>query len=140
MPADEILTLDIISKRAHQRLRRLAGNLGDLRPAYREVLNVMHRSVMRNFDEGGRRPKWKKRKRDYPWPILQKTKRLRRSISKRFEGGAPVLRTRVPYAEFHQFGAPRANLPARPFLVIRREDRQQIRQILERHYGKGVTR
>jgi phage gpG-like protein len=92
---------------------------------------------MANFDQGGRRPKWKKRKRNYPWPILQKTKRLRRSISKRIETGMPVLRTRVSYAGFHQFGT--RKMPQRKFMVIRREDREQIRRIIERHWGKGVV-
>jgi phage virion morphogenesis protein len=133
-----VIELDIFSRRAQRKIKRMRNNLRNLRPAWREVHNVMHRSVMKNFDEGGRNPKWKKRTRDYPHKILQKTRRLRRSISKRFESGFPVLRTRVPYAGFHQFGAPKANLPARRFLVIRREDRVQIKRILKRHIGRGI--
>jgi len=76
----EFIEFSVFSKRAQRNLRRAVDNVRDLRPIFREVHDIMYRSTMKNFDEGGRNPKWKKRKRNYPWPILQKTKRLRRSI------------------------------------------------------------
>jgi len=133
------IELQYFSQQAQRKIASLRKNARDLRPLWREVHRILYDSTMRNFDEGGRNPKWKKRTRNYPWPILQKTRRLRRSISKRFDGRFPVLRTRVPYAEYHQFGAPKAKLPKRPFFVIRREDRIAIRKAAEKHLGRGVV-
>jgi len=138
MATTEFIEFSVFSKRAQRNLRRASDNLRNLRPLFRAVHDVMYRSTMKNFDEGGRKPKWKKRTRQYLWPILQKTRALRRSIRKGFEGGMPVLTTAVKYAGFHQFGAPKGNLPARPFFVFRREDREAIRKLVEQHIGKGA--
>jgi phage gpG-like protein len=134
-----VVRLKMFSQKAERKIRRTQTNLRDLRPLWREVHKILHDSTMRNFDEGGRRPKWKKRTRNYAHPILQKTRRLRKSISKRFEGGFPLLRTQVHYAPYHQLGAPKANLPQRKFFVIRREDRAAVKKAVERHVGKGVV-
>lgn len=69
-------------------------------------------------------PKWKKRKRHYPWPILIKSGRLKTGsmrvvrYSFRYFGRTRFLdkirNMTMIYAVFHQFGTPK--LPKRPFL------------------------
>ena len=60
---------------------------------------------------------WAPRKRPYPHPPLEKTRRMRRSITAFPDGPEAIGQSaEPPYTRPHQFGAPSRNLPARPFL------------------------
>lgn len=58
---------------------------------------------------------WAPRKRRYYHPLLEKTAKTRRSLKSRAIGTNVVTSVKTKYAVHHQFGAPRAKLPARPF-------------------------
>lgn len=60
---------------------------------------------------------WKARTRRYPWPILEKTGRLRAGFRARRRGDGVVVTNRVPYGKFHQKGTRR--MVARPILPSR---------------------
>jgi len=89
-------------------------------------------AIERNFDEEGRPLPWPPlapatlRQKPAGLRILQRSGRLRRSISTRVEGSAIVASTDMPYAAAHQFGTPRRLLPARPFLVLTPEDNEAV--------------
>ena len=44
------------------------------------------------------------------------------------------------YGATHQFGDPRRNIPARPFLGISEEDEREITEILAEHLDRALRR
>ena len=50
--------------------------------------------------------------------LLLDTKELRKSLTAKTVGGHSYIASDREYAAYHQFGAPKAHLPARPFLPI----------------------
>jgi phage gpG-like protein len=74
----------------------------------------MRRDVLALIDEGFEQRKdpvghkWRRRKKRYPWPILNKTLALRKGWKATTAGKRGVdLTNRVPYTGFHQHGTPR---------------------------------
>jgi len=61
---------------------------------------------------------WAPRTRRYYHPILEKTGKTRRSLKSRAIGTNVVTSVKTKYAVHHQFGAPRAKVPARPFFPV----------------------
>lgn len=130
----------------------------------RRMQTIGYRSVLRNFQEQGRPDKWPPLKagegtfgkRDKQGRFLAKTGANRRA------GGRPlqdtgalkksvmplglgrfnfVVRTRLPYAPFHQFGTKRrdggVHIPARPFMLWQDVDIKAIEDILADHLIRG---
>lgn len=75
----------------------------------REAEALVDEGFEQRVDPAGKR--WKRRKRSYPWPILNKTLKLRKG----WKGGSNQhyfgFSTRVPWARFHQRGT--RHLPVR---------------------------
>lgn len=94
---------------------------------------VVAGAIEKNFDAEGRPLRWPPlapatlRRKPPGLRILERTGRLRRSISPRIEGGALLASTRVPYAAAHQRGVP-GRLPARPFLALTPGDVAEVEQ------------
>lgn len=131
-------------------IRALGFPRSDFLTALSSAVGVVDFAIQRNFDEEGGVYEWPKLYYVY-WlhkqtvcpgrKILECTGALRRSINVRFEPG-PLLGagdivafTDVPYAAAHQFGVPEQNLPARPFLFLTEEDRDEV----ARAVAKGLT-
>lgn len=130
------------------RLEALADRLTNLEGVLARIVPLVTRTIERNFDEEGRPLPWPPlapatlRRKPPGLRILQRTGRLRRSIRTRVEGNAVVASTDLPYAAAHQFGLSRApkafgarggsrrRLPARPFLVLTREDQSEVSRAL----------
>lgn len=118
------------------RLEALEENLTHLEVLLARVAPLIARAIERNFDEEGRPVRWPPltpatlRRKPAGLKILQLTGRLRRSIETQVEGNAIIVSTNVPYAAAHQFGIFRRRLPARPFLVLTREDLDDVAQEL----------
>jgi phage gpG-like protein len=77
---------------------------------------------------------WAHRKRDYPWPILDKTGALRSSFRKRLNAEGFAIYTLKKYAPFHQHGT--SKMVARPFFPVGAPPAQWLRhfdEIAERH-------
>ena len=82
------LTYKIETQNLERKLNTLNKRANNL--PWREAGIIVQRSMRRNFDVGGRYRdkdsdiggprKWKKRKKNYPHPILKKSLRLRNSI------------------------------------------------------------
>lgn len=134
-----MLRLRIQLGSALARLQTLADRLGEVETLSRSfgtlALPIVAAALERNFDEEGRPRRWpplspayaRWKERHFPGRrILERTGRLRRSIRAAIEGNAIVLSTDIPYAAAHQFGVPSRGLPARPFLVLTEDDRQQL--------------
>lgn len=101
-----------------------------------EISGLVVRSIQANFQAGGRDPQWPERKYTYPWPILNKTGRMKDSSVQdakvwTHRGGEHVLQvTSTPYAKFHQYGTKR--LPIRKFVKLLEAEMEQVRAILRR--------
>lgn len=73
---------------------------------------------------------------------LVDTARLRNSINAHAEPGRVEVGTNVKYAAIHQFGGRagrghKAQIPARPFLVVQDTDIVEIKKVIENHLMKG---
>lgn len=66
--------------------------------------------------------------------ILLDSGRLRSSIAYKIEGPGKVgVGTNVKYAGAHQFGSTKKQIPARPFLVIQEDDREEFIRLIREH-------
>lgn len=135
-------------KGASDLFRRLAAKLGDPRPVTEDMARRLEASVQANFDAEGRPDRWAplsfaakvawhtSRKSFWTkrgskmtaagraaWAgrkVLTDTGRLRRSIRAVAYANRVEIGTRVRYALYHQEGT--RKMPARPFLLVQRED------------------
>lgn len=99
---------------------------------------VMLRSIDENFKSSGR-PPWKqlktstavwKARHGYSVLPLTRSGQLRRSITYRVDSTRLQIGTSVPYARFHQYGAPGRNLPKRRFLLFQNDDVKKINKLI----------
>lgn len=103
---------------------------------YDEISNVMVKSTQSNFQAGGRDPQWPERKRSYPWPILNKTGKMKNQslIEAKIwlqQGQIQVLNIYSTfYAKYHQYGTKR--LPIRKFVKLLEQEKQQIITIIKK--------
>ncbi len=119
-----------------RKLKRAARNAERMRDAFREVGEVVLRSVRKNFDVGGRPQKWAKRSTSYKGrrasnKLLIDTGRLINSITYDAFSSYVDVGTNVVYAATHQYG--RDAIPARPFLMLQDEDAPAIRDAIVAH-------
>ena len=115
----------IQSKDAQKHFRGLAHRLRrqSLAGVLRRIKRIGENAILDNFRNSRRSTgaKWRKRKRNYPWPILIKTGDLMRSATQ--EGAKGHVErvgaryaysgTAIFYGAFHQYGT--ARMVARPF-------------------------
>ena len=72
--------------------------------------------------------------------ILADTGELRRSLHREAKRGSVVVGTAKEYAATHQFGDARRNIPARPFLGINEQDKEEIRKKVARYIERCGSR
>lgn len=146
------IQITVDSELARKKLAQMAKNSVNLRPALQDIENMLQSSVEQNFVDEGRPKAWKglsesrkkqreKRKPKPTWPgqILTETGQLRGSINTRIQEKNVLIGSNLEYAKKHQDGDQSKNLPARPFLVIQKEDVIEAREILLEHLLKGVN-
>ncbi len=103
---------------------------------YDDISNVMMNSTQSNFQAGGRDPQWPERKRSYPWPILNKTGKMKnQSLSELRvwlqQGRLNILNVYSTfYAKYHQYGTTR--LPVRKFVKPLEQEKQQMMTIIRK--------
>jgi len=103
-----------LSKNVQSLFQRLEKRMADMSPVMGDIADIMYNSVMDNFLAGGR-PTWAPlasvtktiRKKEGKWPgqILQRSGRLKSSITSGFGSDFAIVGTNVKYAPLHQFGA-----------------------------------
>jgi len=118
-------------------LREAGSRVRNMRPAYREVGELMVSSILRNFAASGRPEKWKPlaaaRKRGSAAaakPLID-TGKLRGSITAQANNREVRIGTNVVYAATHQFGS--GAIPARPFVLFQDDDEDDIGEIITEH-------
>jgi phage virion morphogenesis protein len=130
------ISVTIDDAAAQAALKRMRGNLTDLRPAMKQIGEFMLSETDENFREerdpqGGQWQKlspsylrWKQRSGKIP-KILQLRGRLRKSITYKAESDRVSIGTNVKYAATHQLGK-----TARPFLGVNPTQQQEMGQII----------
>lgn len=100
---------DSAFKKYLDKLEERGSNLG---PLLAKVGEIAFEAVQENFDEQGR-PKWvslksetikEREKLGYTGPILQRTGKLKRSITKKITSDSAIIGTNLEYAAIQHFG------------------------------------
>jgi phage virion morphogenesis protein len=124
-------------------LAEVQGRLSDLAPALTAIKEVALDSIRENFNQSGRPDAWAPLRYRQGKPLIL-TGRLRASITGVVEGSSVVLGTNVEYAPLHQYGGTSTwgkrtvTIPARPYMMVQREDETTFGQILTEHLTRGL--
>jgi len=133
-------------RRAFRRLRRAAG---DLAPAFRDFgeswLNSTRARIENQESPSG-----------HPWAALSERYRQRKRRNKdkllisrghlmgtlNYQASAQEVAVGSPliYAATHQFGDERRGIPARPFLGLSDEDRDELLRVVNDHLSAALAR
>lgn len=140
-----MIKVEVDGRRANRYLAQLVAR--GKRIPLRKLATIGIRSVHRNFQEQGRPVRWAPLKtlRDgtpsRSGMILQDKGRLKKSVD--WEGFQAANNLKVYsdliYAPPHQYGWPKRNIAARPFMMWQEEDIKQIQTVLLDHLT-GVRR
>lgn len=114
-------------------------------PVFEEFWQYHRRSIQRNFEAEGRPEKWAPLKAATirerirlgygAGPILVRTGALKRGFRADWGPRSYRVSNLKFYFPFHQQGAPRANIPARPMLTLLPQDLAQFTRIARKHLG-----
>lgn len=109
----------------------------DLRTPLRRIGEMMLKTIDKNYDtHGGVWGRWKRRKKSYPWPILEQTGQMRRSFYDKVGSDYVEIGNNDPrdIFKYHQSKAPRtSNLPRRVMMAIAEDQRRESMRILQEH-------
>lgn len=136
---------------ANQILQRFIARAGSLRLPMLEVAAMYGSSIIENFRQGGRPSRWKKSKRaeHQGGQTLLDTGRLMKSESTpQVQSDKIILGSNLPYARAHQLGVDKdiktkkgirkMRLPARPSLVLQKEDLNDASRVFTRWLTEGA--
>ena len=126
--------------------------------AYEVMGEIVHTSILRNFEAGGRPDKWadlkestkKQRAKKKKWPgqilvVSGARNGLMGSISYDAQDSQVVFVANKPYAAIQHHGGMAGKnrtteIPARPYMMIQDEDWDEIRAVLNDFIIRGVSR
>jgi len=114
---------------------------------WRKAGDIVKNSIVSSFDTAGNYEsdtsimggiqKWRPRKKQVSWKILNKTGKLQRSIYVKPSTKKVVIGSAgIDYNRAHNLGNPRKNLVARPFLVVLPSDLFKIKLLFKRYLSK----
>ena len=83
---------------------------------------------------------WKKRKKEYPWPLLEKTGEMRYAFKDKVEKMGVAVFNPVMYFKFHQSKMPRRKLPRRIMMKLDEMRKSMIVQIFHRGIWNRLTK
>lgn len=106
----------------------------NLQAPLKESADYMMKVIDQNFDShGGVWGKWKRRKKAYPWRMLEKTGAMRRGFCSRIYTKQAEISNLRPYFKYHQSRQPRKYLPRRVMMAIEEQQAREITRIFQRH-------
>lgn len=121
----------------------------DFKPVYARFSAYHRRSIQRSFAAEGRPRRWaalkpatiqdRLRKGFGPGPILVRTGAMQRGFVFAYGPRAYRVDNKTNYFLYHQLGAPRANIPARPMLVLLPQDKAYFTRLAREHLAPGAT-
>lgn len=111
----------------HRRLLIVAGGITNFEAPLRNIGSELQKTFQDNFaQEGALFGGWPARKQDYPWPILNKTGRLRQGFRQNLGKTELLIYNVVPYFKYHQSNKPRTKMPRRVMMKIDNDRRNFI--------------
>lgn len=140
------INIEIDDSEVTKALRNLQAAADDMTPVMRDIAGVLADSVEESFEQEtdlAANEKWPDlkdktklaREKQGKWPgrMLQVSGQLAASIQSEYGPDFAAVGTNKIYAATHQFGDPNRNIPARPFLGIGQDDRDEILDIIKNH-------
>ena len=138
-----VIDIDINDAELKAELKRLAAKLGDLRPFFKDVGETLLNSTRNRFHtliapDGDPwkplSPAYRARKPRHKDKPLTLSGVLRGMLTKQVDQDSLRLGTPLIYGATHQFG--RGAIPARPFLGLSAEDRDDLLDALREYLAK----
>lgn len=103
------------------------------RPLKQSSDYIMER-IKQNFEGAGSLyGKWPRRKKAYPWRMLQKSGAMRDGFRSRVSSTQAEISNTQPYFKYHQSRAPRKYLPRRVMMAIQEQEAREVTRIFHRH-------
>lgn len=128
---------------------RLEAALTDLTPAFQDIGEALLNSTRERFNRqagpdgapwAALSPDYAQRKKKNKDKILTLYGRLRGLLNVRAGPREVRIGTPLIYGATHQFGDPRRNLPARPFLGLSSDDETELLDLLHEHLNRALGR
>lgn len=97
-----------------------------------DFANYFEREIQRNFESSGSGfGGWKRRKKAYSHPILQKTRKMQKGFRHTTRSQEVEFSNLASYFKFHQLGT--RKLPVRKMWGVREMDWQELRQQIQKY-------
>lgn len=142
--------IDVTDAQVRKLLQALQQRLGDLRPALNDIGAGLESNIQRRFDAhvdptGKAWAPWapstaKQRAKKGRGTLMEYTRHLRGSLNYHADADSVEIGFGMPYAIYHEFGAPKNNLPRRGLLTadpesgtLGHEDEQLVNLILTQY-------
>lgn len=118
-------------------LKGISSRGKNLKPALDKAASLVITTLKANFQSNGAKlnKPWTARRYSYPWPLLNKTGRMKKSFKKHTSSKQTVISNPTPYFKYHQLGT--RSLPVRSMLGVTYEDSAEIAQILTNYMMDG---
>jgi phage gpG-like protein len=136
-----MLKVNVDASRLFRRLDRIRKNLNTL--PWNQAAGVVLGSVIANFEVGGRHSgkgnvmggsqKWEPRKDNLSHKLLKKSGKLQAANYMEVHKNGFAIGNRLEYQAVHNFGYPKRNITARPYLVVQEDDLRQIEDMMVEH-------
>lgn len=121
-------------KQVSRKLGILDQRIQDFRTPLTKSVQYMLRIIDRNFDmSGGLFGGWAPRKDNNPWPLLQKSGRMRGGFIDEVRQTEAIIGNNISYFRYHQSNKPRYKLPRRIMMMIRNADATHIVKNFHQH-------
>lgn len=130
-------------KQLSRRLGKLADNVKDFSPELGKSTNFLKSFFSGEVfaTRGGAIGEpWVERKQVYPWPILERTGRMRKSFMARAEKLRGEVWNAVTYFKYHQSRMPRYKLPRRVMMKLTNQLKNEIIQIFHKGLWERVDK
>ena len=130
-------------KQLSRRLGKLADNISDFQPEISDstsLLKTFFSVDVFNTRGSAIGESWVARKKEYPWKILERTGRMRRSFATRAEKLKGEVWNAVTYFKYHQSGMPRTRLPRRVMMKLTNQLKDEIISIFHKRLWYRVNK
>lgn len=109
-------------------------NVRDFRAPLQKISSEMLKTFDLNYSERGALfGGWPARSKSQPWPLLQKTGRMRGAFTRRVSSDTLTLGNDAPYFKYHQSNRLRTRLPRRVMLMVDEARRSFIIKSFQQH-------
>jgi len=128
-------------KQISRRFNQIPDDVGSFKVPLFRIGRELRTSVDMNFNSRGALfgERWPSRKDKKPWPLLEKTGRMRRGFEQRLGPEYVEIYNTTDYFKYHQSILPRKKLPRRVMLKIDQIRKVFIIKEFQRHLQKSVT-